>query len=296
MPDAHSVTPGLAQGLPSSQLPSSSQIADGAEPSPRAGDASSHDARLTPVTPDLEGVDIQSLVDQLKDLASNPPIDQQPDKLAELGAVLLKLAASKQEERASSQDLSPYTDAAILYQHVLSICEKHGQEKLADLADVAHQKLAQIQALMLAQAKGEAPEAIRVKEARIRKDKEAQLEAIRKKARQDVASLAASRDKQGSKAEVEYIVGSKKLFEEIAEAIQSLLANFYQESEQALGPAPCKYAVIGLGSLALQQTTPYSDLEFAILMDDAGDEATAETWRAYFRKLTHLVHFRVIYC
>ena len=24
------------------------------------------------------------------------------------------------------------------------------------------------------------------------------------------------------------------------------------------------------------------------------DEATAEAWRAYFRKLTHLVHFRVI--
>ena len=183
---------------------------------------------------------------------------------------------------------------------MLSICEKHEQEKLADLADVAHQELAQIQALMLAQAKGEAPEAIRVEEvkARISTDKRS-LEAIRTKARQEVASLAASRDKQGGEeevryAEVEYIVGSKKLFAEIAKAIKSLLAKLYSESEALLGLPPCKYAVMGLGSLALQQTTPYSDLEFAILMEDAPDEATAETWRAYLRNLTHLVHFRVI--
>ena len=244
--------------------------------------------------------DSLSLVDQLKALASDPQIDQQPDKLAELGAVLLKLAAFKQEAGASSKDLSHHTDAAILYQHVLSICEKHEQKKLANLADVAHQELAQIQALMLAQAKGEAPEAIRVEEvkARISTDKRS-LEAIRTKARQEVASLAASRDKQGGEeevryAEVEYIVGSKKLFAEIAKAIKSLLAKLYSESEALLGLPPCKYAVMGLGSLALQQTTPYSDLEFAILMEDAPDEATAETWRAYLRNLTHLVHFRVI--
>ena len=86
---------------------------------------------------------------------------------------------------------------------MLSICEKHEQEKLADLADVAHQELAQIQALMLAQAKGEAPEAITVKElqARIKADKRS-LEKIRTKARQEVASLAASRDKQGGEEEV----------------------------------------------------------------------------------------------
>ena len=64
------------------------------------------------------------LVKELRALASNPQIDQQPDKIAKLGAVLLELAKSKQAAGASHQDLSPYTDAAILYRHVLSICEK----------------------------------------------------------------------------------------------------------------------------------------------------------------------------
>ena len=63
----------------------------------------------------------QSPIDQLKALTSDPQIDQQPDKLAELGEVLLKLAKSKQEAGASAQDLSLYTAAAILYQHVLKL-------------------------------------------------------------------------------------------------------------------------------------------------------------------------------
>ena len=249
------------------------------------------------------------LVEQLRSLASNPQIDQQPAKLAELGAVLLKLAKTKQEEqRASAEDLSPYTEAAILYQHVLSICaQKNDQketilasEKAKELADSAYLGLAQIQASMLAQAKGVASQAVTVEEvqARISADKQ-RLEAIRTKAREEVKRLAAFRDQQGSAeevlaAEAVYIEGSKKLFADIAEASKNLLANFYQEAEAALGPAPCKYAVMGLGSMALKQITPYSDLEFAILMEDAPDEATAEASREYFRKLTHLVHFRVI--
>ena len=243
------------------------------------------------------------LVKELRALASDPQLDQQPDKLAELGAVLLKLAASKQEEAGtSSQDLSTYTEAAILYQHVLSICEQKAgildSQEAPTLEQSAYQGLAQIQASMLAQAKGAAPITAEEVQARIRADKQS-LEATRTKAREEAERLAEFRDKQGSAeevlaAEAVYIEGSKKLFADIAEASKKLLANFYQAGEQALGPPPCKYAIMGVGSIALQQTTPYSDLEFAILMEDAPDDATAEAWRAYFRKLTHLVHFRVI--
>ena len=247
----------------------------------------------------------QILIQELKDLASDPQLDQQPDKLAELGVVLLTLAISKQEEAGTShQDLSLYTDAAILYQHVLSICEQKastlGSQAASSLAQSAYQGLAQIQALMLARAKGVASQAVTVEEVqdRIRADKQS-LEATRTKAREEAKRLAEFRDQQGSAeevlaAEAVYIEGSKKLFADIAEQTKSLLANFYQEGEAALGPPPCKYAVMGLGSVALQQTTPYSDLEFAILMEDTPDEAKAETWRAYLRNLTHLVHFRVI--
>ena len=256
---------------------------------------------------DLSPYSDPPLVKELRALASAPQIAQQPDKLASLGAVLLKLAASKQEAGASAEDLSPYTEAAILYQHVLSICAQKadtlGSQAASTLAQSAYQGLSQLEASMLGQATGAAPRATTSGSAKALRDRIAEdkqrLEAIRTKAREEAERLAAFRDQQGSAeevlaAEAVYIEGSKKLFKEIATEIKSVLSDFYQEGEASLGPAPCKYAVMGLGSLALQQTTPYSDLEFAILMGDAKHKAQEARWRAYFRKLTYLVHFRVI--
>ena len=244
------------------------------------------------------------LVKELRGLVSALKDEETPEKLAELGAVLLKLAASKQEEaEASHQDLSPYTEAAILYQHVLNICEQKasilGSQEASALEQSAYQGLAQIEISMLGQAtRAGAITPSKPLPARIAEDKQ-RLETIRSKARAEAERLAKFRDQQGSAEEVRgaeavYIEGSKKLFADIAGDIKSVLGNFYQEAEQALGLSPCPYAIMGLGSVALQQTTPYSDLEFAILMEDAPDEDKAEEWRAYFRTLTHLVHFRVI--
>ena len=266
-----------------------------------------------PYPPDIErldsfrtaaGSESQIVIQELKDLASDLQIDQQPDKLAELGEVLLKLAASKQEEAgASAQDLSPYTEAAILYQHVLSICEPKagtlGSQAASALAQSAYQGLAQIEISMLEQATGAEAGATAPSEplpARIAEDRE-KLADLREQVKTRVGKLVGLRDEPGSR-EGEYIGRTQELFEDIAEQTKSLLANFYEECEKELEAAgierPCKYAIMGLGSIALQQTTPYSDLEFAILMGNAPDEATAEAWRTYFRKLTHLVHFRVI--
>ena len=256
-----------------------------------------------------------ALLVKVRALALDPQIDQHPDKLAQLGGVLLELAKSKQASGGSHQDLSPYTEAAILYQHVLSISAQENaqkkkilaSQKAKELADRAYQGLDQIQASMFAQATGVAPRATtsgttKALRDRIAEDKRSLLD-MRAKFGQEAKRLAASRDKQGSAeavlaAEAVYIEGSKKLFAEIAEASKKLLFNFYQEGEEELKAAgierPCQYAIMGLGSVALQQTTPYSDLEFAILMEDAPDEDKAEEWRGYFRTLTHLVHFRVI--
>ena len=223
---------------------------------------------------------------------------------------LEKLAALASDQGAMTQDLSLYTDAAILYQHILSICAKEqdtlDSEAAAALQNAAYQGLAQLQATMLAQAKGvEAtpPEEVASLQKRISEDR-SELEAFRADVKPRTTALinnleAALIDQDSSdetikQAEEAYIQGSQALFGKIAQWMGELLAKFYQESEALLGPAPCKYAVMGLGSMALQQITPYSDLEFAILMENAPDEDTAEAWRAYFRKLTHLVHLRVI--
>ncbi|MEM7382815.1 MAG: tetratricopeptide repeat protein [Bacteroidota bacterium] len=229
-----------------------------------------------------------------------------------LAKTLGQLAALDQERGAKASDLSHYTEAAILYQHVLSICEKEkdtleGQEVSA-LQDSAYQGLAQLQASMLVQAKGaDAVAATQADAASLQKrisEDRGELEAFRADVKPRSAKLvndleAVLSDPDSSAeaiklAEEAYIQGSKALFGEIAQWMGAFPAKLYQESELALGQAPCKYTVMGLGSMALQQITPYSDLEFAILMEDAPDEDTAEAWRAHFRKLTHLVHFRVI--
>jgi predicted nucleotidyltransferase len=63
-----------------------------------------------------------------------------------------------------------------------------------------------------------------------------------------------------------------------------------KECEGRLGPPPCDYAIIALGSVARMEATPFSDLEFAILYSDPsiGDKIS------YFRVLTHFLHLKVI--
>ena len=97
-----------------------------------------------------------------------------------------------------------------------------------------------------------------------------------------------SRSDNGSN-EHEHYRKIQELYKAVAESLVSLVSEMLNDCVSLLGPPPCHYATIALGSLARLEATPFSDFEWAILI-----ESSDEKHKIYFRQLTQLVHLMVI--
>lgn len=75
----------------------------------------------------------------------------------------------------------------------------------------------------------------------------------------------------------------KTLLQQSTAQVQALLATVFHAAETALGPAPCAFTVLGLGSYAREAVLPCSDIDFAILV---ADEAQRDA--PYFSALVRL--------
>nr|WP_166158110.1 tetratricopeptide repeat protein [Neochlamydia sp. AcF84]NGY95901.1 hypothetical protein [Neochlamydia sp. AcF84] len=81
----------------------------------------------------------------------------------------------------------------------------------------------------------------------------------------------------------------RELYGEIAQQIKNFFGHLAIQVFDILGLPPCEYAMIGFGSLAREEMTPYSDLEFGILMQEE-----TPVNRKYFKYFTTLLHLKVI--
>ncbi|MBS4169408.1 MULTISPECIES: tetratricopeptide repeat protein [unclassified Neochlamydia] len=81
----------------------------------------------------------------------------------------------------------------------------------------------------------------------------------------------------------------RELYQEVVRRIKGFFSFLVNQAIDVLGPAPCEYAMIGFGSLAREEMTPYSDLEFGLLIQ----EDTLVN-KKYFKNLTNLLHLQVI--
>ena len=83
----------------------------------------------------------------------------------------------------------------------------------------------------------------------------------------------------------------QKINKTIACKYKSIMADISHYCENVLGKAPCEYAIAGMGSLAREEITPYSDFEHIILLSD---DVNYESHLEYFRWLSVIFHIIVI--
>ena len=107
--------------------------------------------------------------------------------------------------------------------------------------------------------------------------------------RKRLATIREKLNEQFMKIDSSSIEEIKKIYQETAAHIKEFTTDLLNQSIAILGPAPCAFSMIGLGSLAREEMTPYSDWEFAFLVEEE-----TEAVKQYFRDLTYLIHFRVI--
>ncbi|MBA8667735.1 tetratricopeptide repeat protein [Holosporaceae bacterium 'Namur'] len=209
-----------------------------------------------------------------------------------------------------SNKAEDYTDAAVFYQYVLSMVEKLEEEQKAktnqELENYKVQAFEQLdiiwrelRELVYISANREITSQLGLvkHESEINRDflKQLRMDAESKIQEIDEGSLKKEETESVYESEEYFINETRGLFEHIAEQVKGFIARIFKECEEVIGKPPCKYSVIGLGSLALNQFTPYSDLEFAILTENKDYKINSNPKiQNYFKNLSHLVHFKVI--
>ena len=77
----------------------------------------------------------------------------------------------------------------------------------------------------------------------------------------------------------------------IAHKYKQIMAEISQYCEDTMGKAPCEYAIVGMGSLAREEITAYSDFEHIILLFD---DENYKSYLEYFKWFSVIFHIVVL--
>ncbi|WP_213150951.1 tetratricopeptide repeat protein [Neochlamydia sp. AcF95] len=160
--------------------------------------------------------------------------------------------------------------AAGLYNYALRLAPQERQEILRN-------RLFQVQNLLVKQCSGKPFDPVVM-----RKQFESNRNTL-KKFREEIEKKIQTLPENPSSESV------RKLYGEIAHQIKTFFGQLTLQALHQLDTEPCEYAMIGFGSLAREEMTPYSDLEFGILIQE-----DTSVNREYFKCFTILLHLQVI--
>ncbi|XP_028410591.1 uncharacterized protein LOC114533285 isoform X2 [Dendronephthya gigantea] len=124
--------------------------------------------------------------------------------------------------------------------------------------------------------------------------KKAALKQLREESRRELGVINVKYDAETGNEEehrkifIKQAAEVRDLYKKIASKMKQFFAEIIQECLEVLGEPPCEYEVILLGSLARDEMTPYSDLEWAILTSSDDKQA-----KPFFRHLTILFIYRL---
>jgi tetratricopeptide (TPR) repeat protein len=232
------------------------------------------------------------------------------EELKDLVVVLKDLGYLFTKLGEFSGELKYYTKAAVFYQYVITIMKEKLNEQILSTEDKhkfitqelidPNQQLAHLQELIFLAIGGDQTKIPDIAK-EIDNNKQL-LSDSRDKTKQEMQTLDDynQKTKNGNQEEKLkyqelYVKTGKELFEMIADHMKDFLAKLFRNAESELAKAPCAYAVVGLGSMALKQITRYSDLKFAILTENEDyKESKDPKIKEYFKNLSHLVNFKII--
>ena len=83
----------------------------------------------------------------------------------------------------------------------------------------------------------------------------------------------------------------KAIQEQIATQYKKIMINISKHCSDVMGQPPCKFAIVGMGSLARKEITPYSDFEHLILLEN---QENYEKHLEYFRWFSVIFHVIIL--
>ena len=116
-----------------------------------------------------------------------------------------------------------------------------------------------------------------------------EIEALLEKSPLNISVYSKSNDVHGLISQK--ISEIREINKTVAHTYKQIMADISEFCENAMGKPPCEYAVVGMGSLARDEITPYSDFEHIILLCD---DMNYETHLEYFRWFSVIFHVIIL--